>query len=119
MQHTKEGDIVKIVIEKELFQWEVDRTVDVIIEEGDADITFVEFYSDKSKTSERFEYIGAPVIIPDYFLQDTKQLVVSACSDIGVVARKEFKVLFRKRPEDYQGDIDEDKEIELDGGEEV
>lgn len=119
MWYIKEGDIVKIVIEKELFQWEVNRTVDIIIEEGDTDITFIEFYSDKSKTSERFEYTGAPVAIPDYFLQNTKQLVVSACSDIGVVARKEFKVLFRKRPEDYQGDIDENKEVELDGGEEV
>lgn len=107
MQHTKEGDIVKIIIEKELFQWEIDRTVNIIIEEGDVDITFVEFYSDKSKTSERFKYAGTPVAIPDYFLQDTKQLVVSACSDVGVVARKEFKVLFRKRPEDYQGDIAE------------
>lgn len=112
---------MKIIVDKELFQWEIGRTVEIVLEEGDEDITSIEFYSDKSKNSQSVEYTGEKVEIPDKFLQNSRSLVVSACSNDGVVARKEFKVLFRKKPENYQGDSDEgeDKEIILDGGEEI
>lgn len=115
---------MKITINKELFQWEKNRFVE-IVELGDTDIqpTSIQFYNSKSSYGPNVEIIDNKAKIPNYLLKEKLPIVAVACYETEeksiVLARRVFKVLQRAKPEFYNDDEDTSKDIIYDGGEEV
>lgn len=112
---------MKLKIEKELFQWEKNREVFV---EGDTNgsVTCLQFYNKKSRVSQTKEVVDGKALIPNSLLKENLPITVLACQSVQgethVILRREFKVLYRVKPEEY---IDEDTVIDIiyDGGVEV
>lgn len=111
---------MKLWINKELFQWEVDRYVYLSTEDSDAEITFIQFYNDESKTGPEIPVEENKAKIPDYLLQESLPIMAVACTgskgSTQVIDRREFKVIKRAKPETV---IDDVKHVIYDGGEEV
>lgn len=114
-----------LTIEKELFQWEKGRYVNVAL--NDPEITTVQFYNKKSKYGPEQPVTGGKALIPNFLLKDNLPIVALACTDdengTKVVSRKVFKVLARVKPEYYvdddEGPVDPDEtvvDIIYDGG---
>ena len=97
---------MKIKIEKELFQWEKGRKVFLISENQEPAATILEFYNKNSKLGEAEVLEGNYAYIPDYLLKTATPLTILACfGEIGKtypVKRKEFRVIPRPRPENYE-----------------
>lgn len=112
---------MKILIDKELFQWEKNRQIQLILEDGDPQITHVQFYNCKISPSPISLLIGNYAQIPDELLQYPYPIMAVACSDTWAIARREFKVLKRVKPENYDDNEGGESylEIILDGGEEI
>lgn len=93
-------------IDKELFQWEKGRFVEV----SDVSITTVEFYNKKSKYSDEVSVENGQAQIPNKLLKESLPIAALACIDdedgTKVISRKTFKVLARPRPEFYVDDED-------------
>lgn len=111
---------MKIWIDKELFQWEKNRYVNILSEEKDPELTFIQFYNDRSGSSPEVPLSNNQAKIPDYLLKENLPIMVVVCTgqknETQVVGRREFKVIRRARPDSY---LDANKHIIYDGGEEV
>ena len=110
---------MKLWIEKELFQWETDRYVN-ISQDSDLPITFVQFYNNKSKIGPEIPLKDNKAKIPDYLLEESLPIMVVACvgskGKTQVIGRREFRVIKRAKPDDF---MEDDKHVVYDGGEEV
>lgn len=112
-----------ILIEKELFQWDKNRFVNVKLEEDDTVPTHLQFYNKKSREGKVISF-EEKVKIPNSLLKESLPITILACyrdeeeEEEKVLYRREFKVLARPRPENY---VDDDEFIEIiyDGGMEV
>lgn len=125
---------MKIYVDKELFQWEKNRSIFLELNDSDPEISFIQFYNKNSKVGPEIPVINNEAKIPDYLLEESHPIMAVACTGkIGetlAVSRREFKVLKRARPEKYEDESDEppapgepekpdyDEEIIYDGGEE-
>lgn len=111
---------MKLWIEKEIFQWETERYVNVSLSDSDSQITFIQFYNNKSDKGPEIPLEDNKAKIPDYLLQESLPIMAVACMGIKgktqVVGRREFKVIRRAKPEEFKDDI---KHVIYDGGEEV
>lgn len=111
---------MKLWIEKELFQWEKNRYVHISLDESDPQITFMQFYNEKSGSSPEIPLENNKAEIPEYLLKDCLPIMVVACAgekeDAYAIGRKQFKVIKRPRPNSY---FDTDRYVIYDGGEEV
>lgn len=112
-----------IKVDKELFQWEKNRKITVVMEDGDPEISLVQFYNKNSSCSSYFLLNGGIALIPNYLLRESLPITVLACSgskeEAQVIFRKEFRVLKRARPENYCNNEEGTKtELIYDGGEE-
>lgn len=111
---------MKLWIEKELFQWEKQRYVHISLSDTDPEITFIQFYNDKSGSSPEIPLNGDKIQIPDYLLKESLPIMAVACTgqrgETQVVGRRQFKVIKRVRPDSY---FDTSKHIVYDGGEEI
>ena len=107
-------------IDKELFQWEKDRYVNISLSESDPQVTFIQFYNDRSSVSPEIPLENNRAEIPPVLLEECLPIMAVAC--IGrrgrtqVVGRRQFKVIKRAKPQEY---IDTGKYVIYDGGEEV
>lgn len=118
---------MKILIEKELFQWEKDREVLVRTSVLENKPSFLQFYNSKTELSKEVSLTDGKALIPNPLLKEALPIMVLACDSKGqVITRREFKVLKRVRPENYIDDDDSGsdvpegtREIIYDGGEEI
>ena len=92
---------MKIKIDKELFQWEQNREVFVDFDKDPIKPQYVQFYNLNTKTSPLVELYNNRAIIPEDLLQIPAPITVLACTDSQVLARQEFRVLKRPKPEGY------------------
>lgn len=108
-----------IKINKELFQWEVDREVYITPEKDEPKISFIQVYNKTVEYAEEVELKDGKILIPNHLLTKARPIMVVACTGkrgkTKVIARREFKVLERARPEYYIDDVYE-KEVIYDGG---
>lgn len=99
---------MKIKIDKELFQWEKNRKVNIEASSDEPVITVVEFYNPQSKVADAVEVKNGEAEIPNYLLKVPYPIMAVACTgEIGetqAVDRKEFRVIKRLRPENYVDD---------------
>ena len=111
---------MKIWIEKELFQWEKGRYVNISLDDDDPKITFVQFYNEKSGSSPEIPLKDNKAKNPNYLLKENLPIMVVACAgeegETQVIGRKCFKVIKRVRPNSY---FDSNRHVIYDGGEEV
>lgn len=112
---------MKIYLDKELFQWEKNRSI-LIEEDYGQKLTFVQFENGKSKKGLLVPIQNGAAKIPDSLLRENLPIIANICSgpreETRVVTRKQFKVLSRSKPESYVYEEDIIKEIVYDGGEE-
>lgn len=110
---------MKLWIEKELFQWETERYVN-ILQDSDSPITFIQFYNNKSKIGPEIPLENNKARIPDYLLEESLPIMAVACvgskEKTQVVGRREFRVIRRAKPYNL---MEDDKHVTYDGGEEV
>lgn len=110
---------MKLWIEKELFQWETERYVN-ISQDSKSLITFIQFYNDKSKIGPEIPLENDKAKIPDYLLEESLPIMAVACvgskGKTQVVGRREFRVIKRAKPDNY---MEDNKHVIYDGGEEV
>lgn len=111
---------MKIWIDRELFQWERKRTVNISCDAGDPEVTFVQFYNEKESFGPEVLLEEGKAEIPDILLTSCTPIMAVACTgkpgEGQVVGRKQFKVVKRVRPESYP---DPGRHVIYDGGEEV
>lgn len=111
---------MKLWIEKELFQWETERYVNVSLDGSDSQITFIQFYNNENDKGPEIPLENNKAKIPDYLLQESLPIMAIACTGSKgstlVVGRRQFKVIKRARPETNFENI---KHVIYDGGEEV
>ena len=111
---------MKLWIEKELFQWETERYVNVVLDNGDPSVTFIQFYNNVKKAGPEVPLKDNKAKIPDYLLEESLPIMAVACigskGSTQVIDRKQFKVVKRAKPEQF---IEEGKHVIYDGGEEV
>ena len=69
---------MKLWIEKELFQWETERYVN-ISQDSKSLITFIQFYNDKSKIGPEIPLENDKAKIPDYLLEESLPIMAVAC----------------------------------------
>ena len=93
-------------IDKELFQWEKGRYVNVT--QSKPLITTIEFYNKKSKIGPEVYVVNGKAQIPNFLLKDSLPIVALACTDdengTKVITRRTFKVIPRVKPEFYVDD---------------
>lgn len=111
---------MKLWIDKELFQWERDRYVNISLGINDPKITYIQFYNNLYKNGPQIPLENNKAKIPDYLLTESLPIMVVACvgskEKAQVIGRKEFKVIKRAKP----GNLIEDTgHVIYDGGEEV
>ena len=114
---------MEIRIEKELFQWEKNRFVNIDGQDASL-VSCVQFFNKKSPLAIEVEVLNSQALIPNSLLKDSLPIIALACKgrydDTQVLTRKEFKVLSRKKPEHYVEDPeDTSKEVIYDGGVEI
>lgn len=111
---------MKLWIEKELFQWEQERYVNVNLNDSDTEVTFIQFYNDANKEGPKVSLKNNKAKIPDYLLEKSLPIMAVACTgsegSIQVITRKQFKVVKRAKPTDL---IENDRHVIYDGGEEI
>ena len=137
---------MKLTVDKELFQWEKGRYVNLILEQGDPTITYIQFYNGKNSYGPEIPVESGRARIPNSWLAEGIPIMAIACTgSIGntkPIIRKEFNVIKRARPAYYYeysdssapgvpdipnipdtpeppDDDETNKDIVYDGGEEV
>lgn len=121
---------MKIWVDKELFQWEKNRWVNVETSENESEITYVQFYNKKASYGPEIPLENNKAKIPDYLLKESLPIMAVACigslGETQVIGRREFKVIKRVKPENYvenPSDPDDpngsNKDVIYDGGVEV
>lgn len=87
----------------ELFQWEKNRFVEV--EEGENNITIVQFYNKNAKIGPEVEVVEGKAQIPDYLLRESCPLIALCYSKDGdnvrIIDRQIFKIIARAKPDSY------------------
>lgn len=111
-------------IDKELFQWEIDRYVIIDAVEGDPEVSSVQFYNKNSRYAAEIPVENGQAQIPNFLLKEALPIVAVACIETKnkgtqVVTRRVFKVLERTKPEFYFDGEDTGIEVIYDGGEEI
>lgn len=113
---------MKLWIDKELFQWERKRFVNISLENDEPEISVVQFYNGKNNSSLEISVQDNKAEIPDQLLADYLPIMAVACTgnsdERQVAGRREFKVIKRAKPEFYP-ETDVIKHVIYDGGEEV
>ena len=110
---------MKIIIDRELFQWDKNRCVSVQFDNNEESPSILQFYNKKSSKAKECVFSKDKNIIPNELLKSGLPVTVLACLAEGeetkVLCRKEFKVLARPKPESY---VDDDLAVEIiyDGG---
>ena len=103
---------MKLWIEKELFQWEKKRYVHIFLEDQDPEVTFIQFYNERSGTSPEIPLKDNKAEIPEYLLMESLPIMAVACTgekgETQVVGRRQFKVVKRVRPDSYFNTDDTD-----------
>ena len=111
---------MKLWIEKELFQWERNRYVNISLDENDENITYIQFYNNVNKIGPEVPLENNKAKIPDYLLEKSLPIMAVACTgpegSTQVVGRRQFKIIKRAKPEKL---IEADEHVICDGGEEV
>lgn len=111
---------MKIWINKELFQWEKDRWIYIETLENEPEISYVQFYNQKSTYGPEVKLKDNKAKIPNYLLKDYFPIMAVACvGEEGsgkAVSRRKFRVIKRVKPENYTDDLDEGIEVIYDGG---
>lgn len=92
---------MKIKIDKELFQWERDREVFVDLDKEEPQTLYAQFYNSKTQKSPLFLLEDYKAFIPDELLYQSLPITVLICTETRVLARKEFRVLKRPKPEAF------------------
>lgn len=114
---------VAITIDKELFQWERDRYIFVDFNAQEVKPTFVQFDNKISKYGKVVPIQENKVKIPDSLLEEKLPIMANICigseKNMQVVARREFKVIPRTKPDSYIDQENVYKEVIYDGGEEI
>jgi hypothetical protein len=72
-------EIMKIKIDKELFQWEKDRKITIETSPEEPIITILEFYNANSRVGEAEVLENNEAFIPNHLLRESKPLTVLAC----------------------------------------
>ena len=114
---------MKLRIEKELFQWEKNRFDYVETSINEPEITYVQFYNGKAAYGPEVPLKEGKAQIPNYLLRENLPIMAVACvgseGDTQAIARREFRVLKRAKPEFYFDEDDTSKDVIYDGGEEI
>lgn len=92
---------MKIKIDKELFQWEQNREVFVDFDEDEPRVPYVQFYNSKTQKCPLVLLEDNRAFIPNELLEESLPITVLACTDTKVLARKEFRVLKRPKPDGF------------------
>lgn len=96
---------MKIILHKELFQWEKDRSIFIELSENEKERPlYIQFYNHKTQCAPLFSLNSNQVLIPNILLQEPYPITALICTETEVLARKEFKVLKRPKPLDYSDD---------------
>lgn len=113
---------MELIIDKELFQWEKDRAVHIISSLEEPQISCVQFYNKRVQYGPEVPLLNGSAKIPNFLLEEPYPIMALACigepGDTKVIARKEFKVIKRTKPEQYEEE-EEEKYVIYDGGEEM
>lgn len=111
------GEKDMLSIDKELFQWEKGRYVNV--DKNHPEITTIEFSNKKSNYGSEVLVVDNKAAIPNYLLKEKYPILALACTEDSdgtkVVTRKVFKVFERPKPEYYVDDDDLDVEEDIPG----
>lgn len=120
---------MEIITDKELFQWEKNRFIQVIIDLAeDPQISYVQFYNKNHPCGPENPLVNGLAKIPNHLLKEPYPIMAIACTgtpgDTKPIKRKEFKVIKRARPVHYYDDENgeegtESKWVIYDGGEET
>ena len=95
-----------MTIDKELFQFEKDRYIQVD-EDLLGRIDHIQFYNDDNSTTKTVSIINGKALIPDELLMQSLPIMAVGCkqtengSYLGII-RKQFKVIPRARPGSYE-----------------
>lgn len=88
-----------IKIDKELFQWEQNRENFVDFDEDPTQTPYVQFYNSKTQKCPLVPLENDKALIPNELLEQPLSITVLVCTDKRVLARREFRVLKRPKPE--------------------
>lgn len=96
---------MRLWIEKELFQWERGRYVNVSSDNSEPEITFIQFYNEENAVGPEVALEKGKAKIPDYLLEKSLPIMAVACAikegEAQVIERRKFRVLKRAKPESY------------------
>ncbi len=108
---------MKLIVEKELFQWEKNRYVHLISQESDPTITYIQFYNSKVAYGPEVPLKSGKAKIPNSLLVDGVPLTAIACTgtkgNTKPIVRKEFNVIRRARPSLYYEDLEDSDEPDI------
>lgn len=110
---------MKILIDKQLYQWERGRTVRIEKSSLESDVTSVHFYNREFGEAYVRLVIGDYAEIPDELLQEYLPIYAVACANNQVLATAKFYVTRRAKPENYSESGVTELHIIYDGGVEV
>jgi len=96
-----------IKIDKELFQWEQNREVFVDFDKDETQTYYIQFFNPKTQQSPLTQITEGRALIPNELLQFCLPITALICTETQVLARKEFKVLKRPKPEGYDNTLKE------------
>lgn len=96
---------MNIRIDRELFQWEKERKIIVELDQP-KDNLFVQFFNRKNNEAPLSPLEDGHAKIPNNLLEDSLPIMAIVCDEQKVYARKEFRVLKRPRPINYQDEAD-------------
>ena len=111
---------MRLWIEKELFQWEKDRYVNISSNNSEPKITFIQFYNEEDAVGPEVPLKNDRAKIPNYLLEKSLPIMAVACAgkegETQVIERRKFRVLKRAKPGTY---TETGNHVIYDGGEEV
>lgn len=101
---------MRLWIEKELFQWEKDRYVNISSNNSEPEITFIQFYNEEDIVGPEVPLKNNRAKIPNYLLEKSLPIMAVACAgkegETQVIERRKFRVLKRAKPDSYTGTDD-------------
>lgn len=92
---------MQIKIGKELFQWEQNREVFVDFDENELQVFYIQFYNSKTQKCPLVLLEGKRALIPNELLEQSLPITVLVCTENEVLARREFRVLKRPKPDGF------------------
>lgn len=92
---------MEIKIEKNLFQWERNKKIFINYDKTKYSSLQVQVFNAKAKTAPFIPLINDYIVIDDKILEESLPITVLVCCEETVVARKEFCVLKRPKPDGF------------------